>query len=167
MLFFTKTLSWIKNHKTLTAILLFFASLLVIAVVLSLLLKKPQVPSQPAPQELNLVSVTPQGNFKSIWPSTPIVFSFDQPIDENSIRYDVSPTNQTKIIFDRSQNQKSFSIIPLTGWTENKDYVLTINKNTASVDGVQLSEDIQVKIKRTFPKPGDPEFPQEIPEEKY
>lgn len=107
---------------------------------------------------LELLQVNPTNTFVSNWSIEPILLTFNQPIDSNSIQYQVSPATETKIsLFIDDPN--SFNIVPLSGWNENQDYTITVSSIT-SKSGSRLNQPITFTIRREplpedyFPKVG-------------
>lgn len=147
-----------------------FVLSLIIGSIMALALVKqrfPYVPTDRAliPQALNLIDVFPKPPFfESAWSTELIKFSFDQPLDPETIKYSVNPEENTRLIV-KPDSPNSFSILPLTGWEENQEYSITVFKNLSSKNGYKLNNDISVTLTRRFPQNFvGPDESQEYPE---
>ncbi|KKQ95222.1 MAG: hypothetical protein UV74_C0001G0105 [Candidatus Woesebacteria bacterium GW2011_GWB1_43_14] len=122
------------------------------------------VTTQPG-REFKLLEVYPAPpEFISIWSVEPINFTFNEPINFESLTYKASPGNSSDYQLKKDSNF-SFSIVPTNGWRENTEYTIIISKSLTSINKNQLNEDIKTTFKRVLPQPGDPEYPDVIPEE--
>lgn len=136
---------------------LIFVLSLIIGSVTALLFIKKQLQSFPdreplESQTLRLIGIFPKPPiFESAWSTELIKFSFDQPLDPETIKYSVNPEENTKLIV-KPDSPNSFSILPLTGWEENQEYSITVFKNLSSKNGYKLNNDISVTFTRRFPQ---------------
>lgn len=130
-------------------ILLFSAGL--IGILIAILITIKSFTSSPAP-ELSLLSVSPPPpSFESIWSTELITISFSEPINPKTIEYAVSPSVQTRPIFQPSPSS-SFSILPLSGWTENQTYTIVISNKLKAISGTSLKKDISITFTRRAPE---------------
>lgn len=147
-----------------------FVLSLIIGPIIALLLVRKQLQLAPedkslAPQTLNLVNVFPKPPiFESAWSTELIKFTFDQPLNPETIKYNITPQENTRVIF-KSDSPDIFSVLPLTGWEENQEYTITILKELSSKEGYKLNKEIVVTFIRKFPQSFvGPEESNEYPE---
>lgn len=135
---------------------IFVLSLIVGSIIALALIKKrlPYVHTDKIlmPRALSLIDVFPKPPFfESAWSTELISFSFDQPLDPETIKYSVNPEENTRLVV-KSDSPNSFSILPLTGWEENQEYSITVFKSLSSKNGYKLNNDITIALTRRFPQ---------------
>lgn len=123
----------LKNNKTKVIIGLFLLSILSI-VYLVYSSKKPQslpsgitppLPALSTPSPLQIISSYPaSGKFVLNFPLTALTFQFNQPVNINQIRIDISP--QTKVVLSLSPDKYSVYARPENPWLFNKEYKITV-----------------------------------------
>lgn len=122
-----------------------------IGILIAILITIKSITSVPTP-ELSLLSVNPPlPSFESIWSTELITISFSEPINPKTLEYRVSPNVQTRPIFQSSPSN-SFSILPLSGWTENQAYTIVISKKLKTLSGVTLKKEISITFTRRAPE---------------
>ena len=143
---------FIENGTTLLRrnwILLLSAGL--IGILIAILITIKSITSGPVP-ELSLLSVNPSPpSFESIWSTELITISFTEPINPKTLDYSISPNIQTRPTFQASASN-SFSVLPLSGWTENQAYTIVISKKLKAVSGTSLKKDISITFTRRAPE---------------
>lgn len=125
-----------------------------IAIIFAINQNKPDKQSTPLPlkETLTLINVRPQPPvFESIWSTEKITLAFNKPINPKTIRYQISPPEDLKLIFNES-SPTSFSFVPFTGWEENVQYTLSVSKQLSSTSGEQLEKDLEIKFTRKAPE---------------
>lgn len=145
LLFIEKITIFLKRNW----ILLLSAGL--IGILIAILITIKSFTSTPAP-ELSLLSVNPPPpSFESIWSTELITISFSEPINPKTLEYSVSPNIQTRPTFQASASN-SFSVLPLSGWTENQAYTIVISKKLKAVSGTSLKKDVSITFTRRAPE---------------
>ena len=151
-----KYTTWIKKYKIAITAAVFIIILLVLYLYLNT--KTSTTPISNA-TPLNLIATIPnEGVTRSVWEVEKIKFVFDDYIDDKTIKYSITPNIKSRTISTETP-VKHFEILPISGWKEGVEYIITISKDLESLKGNKLKEDIVFKIKRISPKPGDPDFP--------
>lgn len=159
-----KIIKFIKKYW-----LIVLLSLLIGSIAALLFIRKQLPPkSQPLPKPgivLNLVDITPKlPVFESAWSTELIKFTFDQPLDPGTIKYNVTPQENTRLVF-KEEAPNAFSVLPLTGWEENQLYTITIFKDLSSREGSKMTREIEITFTRKFPQNFvEPEESHEYPE---
>lgn len=100
-----------------------------------------------SPGDIELLSIDPQPpTIKSPWSTEPITFIFDQPINVETVKYTVSPPIETKVTQTGRLNE--FSIVPLTGWDDGREYTINISEDLQSLSGGKLKDSIEISFTR-------------------
>src|SRR3989344_2461653 len=149
----------IKNLKKIKYI--FPISFIIFSLIIYLITKTTsQKVAEPIIENLTLVSTSPNPPiYKSIWTTDPIVFTFGQILNPDTIKYSITQYVRRRIL-SNYEPSKSFSIISLDGWQEDVEYTVIIEKGLLSLDGkFELKENVTFKFMRELPQPGDPEYP--------
>lgn len=96
---------------------------------------------------ISLVSVSPQPPImKSPWSTEPVTFTFDKPVNIETVVVSVSPQVSTKITQPNRLNE--IVVVPLDGWSEGVEYTITINDSLRSHAGDILAEEVEVTFTR-------------------
>lgn len=135
-------------------------------IALIALLSPPQTVAPQKPETaLQLINISPQPPvFESAWSTDPIKFTFSQPLNSQTIKYIVNPTEDTRLIF-KDESPNAFAILSLSGWKENQPYTITISGQLSSEEGQRLEKDINLTLTRKFPTNFiEPEESHEYPE---
>lgn len=97
-------------------------------------------PTKAGTKFLSLTSVEPaQGIHETIWSTYPIKFHFNQPVKEESLKYNVFPAKETVVKFENAK--ATLIILPKIGWDHKVSYKITIEK-LETEDGLTLEKPI-------------------------
>lgn len=142
----------------------FIAALAMLASLVSItyfIFTKPKMPppqtlpspiQEPQKESLLLISINPPPpTFESIWSVEPIILNFNQPLNPQTIKYQIQPTTTVRVVID-DNNPNRFSLLPLSGWNENQPYSVIISSQLSSTTGNQLDKDITFTFTRLVPK---------------
>ena len=148
---FDKIKTFIKKY-----LLMIILSLMLGSITALMFIKKQL---QPIPKDkilisqmLNLVDISPKPPvFESTWSTELIKFTFDQPLNPETIKYNIIPQENTRVVF-KSDSPNAFAVLPLTGWEENQEYSITVSKDLSSKDGYKLNRDGSVAFTRKLPQ---------------
>ncbi len=150
---------FIKKYKFIVIVILVLTT--VVIGLFALRNQEPIVAPSPTPAPLVVRNISPQlPEFRSIWSTEPIIFTFNKALDLESIKVSISPNTQVNVKTNPSiPNQ--FSIVPIRGWDANRDYTITISNTLRARDGGSAGSELSFKLKRLF----DPSDVEEIPDE--
>jgi hypothetical protein len=164
--FTQKLITKASDHRNIViAGIILLVVIFIIRFISQALYKIPSAPVENPENFLHLVSTEPNPPvFKSVWSVEPVIFTFDDYLDADTIRYSVYPSTTTR--YESHYNpSKLIKIIPLDGWQEGVSYRITISKELTSLSGKKLIDNVQLIIKREIPESGDPNYPQFPPQE--
>lgn len=86
---------------------------------------------------------SPKGN--AVLPQTPLQISFDQPMEQESVRagLDITPSTEGEFVW---VDESTFTFTPTDGWQRGTDYVVRLQNGLKSASGGTISDTVELRF---------------------
>lgn len=90
-----------------------------------------------------IADYTPKGS--SVLPHTPLHVSFDQPMDQESVRagLEITPPTQGELVW---VDESTFTFTPTDGWQRATDYVVRLQNGLKSASGGIITDTVELRF---------------------